>query len=173
MIKIYMRYNDSTHTHYYNEFEKIKRVPKIGEFFIDGIATEVHLLEKDCEQDNDDIYKYDCYAIKTINENNGDEESVNVHVCASYPAEYDYDQYAEEINKKLFEAFRESEILKNCEDVSDFLDVIYEISKWEGGSNAEYCEMIYKIFGIEKLNEILKGYNYFYDEASGNLDYIA
>ena len=26
---------------------------------------------------------------------------------------------------------------------------------------------------IEKLNEILKEYNYFYDEASGNLDYIA
>ena len=34
MIKIYMRYNDSTHTHYYNEFEKIKRVPKIGELFL-------------------------------------------------------------------------------------------------------------------------------------------
>ena len=78
----------------------------------------------------------------------------------------------EEINKKLFEVFRESEILKNCEDVSDFLDVIYEISKWESGSNAEYCEMIYKIFGIEKLNEILKEYNYFYDEVNGALNYI-
>lgn len=174
MIKIYTGYNNSTGVHYYNMFNEIRKVPKIGEFFIDGIVTEINSVKTDCEQGNDDAYKYDCYEITTINEDEEDEEEKeHTHLCASYPAEYDYDQYAGEINKKLFEAFGKNEIFKSCEDEEDFYEKVVEITPLFGGSNSEYCYTIYKIFGIEKLNEILKEYNYFYDEVSGNLDYIA
>lgn len=167
-MKIYILEN-KTKSRYSRDFDTInEKMYEVGDIYAHGTITEIEKLEVDCEQGNDEAYKYDCYDV-TVCDKDGDEY---YYYIAALPAEYDYDDWSESINKDLFESLRNDRRLQDCRYSGDFVDIVPELADWQGGSNAEYCGVIVEIFGIDTLNEVLKKYGYIYNDTTGELDYV-
>jgi len=167
-MKIYI-WENGTRARNSCEFTTINmKMYEVGDIYAHGTIVEIEKLEKDCEQSNDEAYKYDCYCITASDKDNDEYD----YYIAALPAEYDYDNWSESIDRDLFESLHNDRRLQDCRYSRDFVDVVLELVAWQGGSNAEYCGAIAEIFGIDTLNEVLKKYGYIYNVETGELDYI-
>lgn len=69
-IKAYTGYGERNHTHYYNTFEVVDKLPEIGEVVYGSeghgerkVVTAINDAWLDCEQSSLDVYNYDYYVI--------------------------------------------------------------------------------------------------------------
>ena len=83
-IKVCTRYDASSHTYFYSNFEIIDKLPAVGDDFgtqakycsnpAKEVVTDIDEVEIDCEQPNDNIYNYRYYEIRTDYEEKKEDE---------------------------------------------------------------------------------------------------
>ena len=68
MRRAYTGYRESENQHLYNDFTEIEadELPKVGDEWRDGIVYAVNEEQLDCEQPNDDNFKFNYYYIEWI-----------------------------------------------------------------------------------------------------------
>ena len=91
-IKAYTGYNEKTNTHYYHNFYEEYSKPEAGEEYEDGVVAEVNEVYLDCQQDNDEVYNYDYYIVKTYRQ---EDYEVDLEICTTEAekAEIDVNDY--------------------------------------------------------------------------------
>lgn len=76
-IKAFVDFNQINNFHYYQEFEIINELPKIGEIIDDRKVVSINLVQLDCEQPNNDVYNYNYYTVTAI----GRDAYYNEDIC--------------------------------------------------------------------------------------------
>lgn len=84
-IRAYVSYSERTNTHYYTDFTVVDELPKIGEKNLNESEeiVDVTPVDLDCDQGNDDVYKYDYYkvTVKVTDEFDGNVDEREGFVC--------------------------------------------------------------------------------------------
>lgn len=73
-IKAYVGYSEWQKKHFYRYFDIVDKIPTIGDIIEDEEVVDVSEVSLDCEQDNEDVYKYNFYKIITQVDEWGDGE---------------------------------------------------------------------------------------------------
>ena len=153
--RAYTGYRESRNQHLYNDFTEIEadELPKVGEEWRDGIVYAVNEERLDCEQPNDDNFKFNYYYIEWID---GDGDECGEYVCF-LDYEYKLDDDMEYIQKDLFEKLKGNSKTSNCEDASDFVEFINEENS---GGNLEFLATTARMFGSEVVDSVISEYDY-------------
>ena len=88
-IKAYTNFENETKTHYYTNFEVVEELPKINDIYYEDdsqieIIKDIKQVNLDCEQGNDEVYKYNFYKVIISNKEkdfDGIEEETEEYIC--------------------------------------------------------------------------------------------
>lgn len=81
-IKAFVGYNEVNNFHYYQNFEIVDELPKIGDEFEDSKVLAINPVNLDCEQPSETVYSYDYYSI-TLSNDGLEYDVYNKLVCVS------------------------------------------------------------------------------------------
>ena len=84
-VKAYIDYNDYNKVHYFEDFDIVDELPKIGDLIDDNKVIKIEEAKLDCEQGSDDVYNYDYYKL-TLKYEDYDDTYV-MYVCAEKEGE--------------------------------------------------------------------------------------
>ena len=103
--RAYTGYRERGNQHLYNDFTEIEadELPKVGEEWRDGIVYAVNEEQLDCEQPNDDNFKFNYYYIEWI-DGDGDD-------CGEYVCFLDY-ELNDGFNEEFFEFVKQDPLFR-------------------------------------------------------------